>query len=108
MQGGPAQFRGGERYTNVGSVWSVDSPPVTFQLIEYYREIGLPALLTRYFGEDPVLSVRKWVVRCAVPNNALLQAGTRTATFLGMPHLSERQTCGLRSQTVAVTLMHRD
>ena len=83
VQGGPAQFRGGERYTNVGSVWSVDSPPVTFQLIEYYREIGLPALLTGYFGEDPVLSVRKWVVRCAAPNNGASSGWHQDGYFLG-------------------------
>jgi hypothetical protein len=83
VQGGPAQFRGGDRYTNVGSVWSVDSPPVTFQLIEYYREIGLPALLTGYFGEDPVLSVRKWVVRCAAPNNGASSGWHQDGYFLG-------------------------
>lgn len=83
VQGGPAQFRGGERYTNVGSVWSVDSPPVAFQLIEYYCEIGLPALLTGYFGEDSVLSVRKWVVRCAAPNNGASSGWHQDGYFLG-------------------------
>lgn len=83
VQGGPAQFRGGERYTNVGSVWSVDSPPTTFQLIEYYREIGLPALLNSYFSEDPVLSVRKWVVRCAAPNNGASSGWHQDGYFLG-------------------------
>jgi hypothetical protein len=83
VQGGPAQFRGGERYTNIGSVWSVDSPPLTFQLIEYYREIGLPALLNSYFEEDPVLSVRKWVVRCAAPNNGASSGWHQDGYFLG-------------------------
>lgn len=83
VQGGPAQFRGGERYTNVGSVWSVDSPPLTFQLIEYFREIGLPALLNSYFEEDAVLSVRKWVVRCAAPNNGASSGWHQDGYFLG-------------------------
>ena len=83
VQGGPAQFRGGVRYTNIGSVWSVDSPPMTFQLINLYREIGLPALLKSYFGEDPVLSVRKWVVRCAAPNNGASSGWHQDGYFLG-------------------------
>jgi hypothetical protein len=83
VKGGPAQFRGGQRYTNVGSVWSVDSPPTTFQLIEYYREIGLPQLLTEYFEESPVLSVRKWVVRCAAPNNGASSGWHQDGYFLG-------------------------
>ena len=83
VQGGPAQFRGGERYTNIGSVWSVDSPPVAFQLIEYYKEIGLPELLTNYFEEAAVLSVRKWVVRCAAPNNGASSGWHQDGYFLG-------------------------
>lgn len=81
--GGPQQFRGGVRYSNIGSVWSVDSPPTTFQLIDYYRTIGLPELLTSYFGEAPVLSVRKWVVRCAAPNNGASAGWHQDGYFLG-------------------------
>jgi len=83
VQGGPAQFRGGERYTNIGSVWSVDSPPIAFQLIEYYREIELHTLLSSYFEEEPVLSVRKWVVRCAAPNNGASSGWHQDGYFLG-------------------------
>jgi len=83
VKGGPRQFRGGERFTNIGSVWSVDCPPLAFQLIEYYREIGLPGLLTSYFEEDPVLSVRKWVVRCAAPNNGASSGWHQDGYFLG-------------------------
>lgn len=93
VQGGPAQFRGGERYTTIGSVWSVDSPPVTFQLIKYYREIGLPALLNDYFGESAVLSVRKWVVRCAAPNNGASSGWHQDGYFLG--DASEIRTANL-------------
>jgi phytanoyl-CoA dioxygenase PhyH len=83
VRGEPAQFRGGKRYTNIGSVWSVDSPPLTFKLIEYYRKIGLPALLRHYFDEDPLLSVRKWVVRCAAPNNGASSGWHQDGYFLG-------------------------
>lgn len=83
VAGGPTQFRGGERYTTIGSVWSVDSPPTAFQLIEFYREIGLPALLHDYFEEDAVLSVRKWVVRCAAPNNGASSGWHQDGYFLG-------------------------
>ena len=83
VRGGPQQFRGGERYTNIGSVWSVDSPPMTFELLEYFREIGLPGLLTSYFEEDPVISVRKWVVRCAAPNNGASSGWHQDGYFLG-------------------------
>ncbi|NQX88609.1 MAG: phytanoyl-CoA dioxygenase family protein [Halioglobus sp.] len=81
--GGPTQFRGGERYSNIGSVWSVDSPPTAFKLIEFYREVGLPALLHDYFDEDAVLSVRKWVVRCAAPNNGASSGWHQDGYFLG-------------------------
>ncbi len=83
VAGGPAQFRGGERFTNIGSCWSIDSPPTAFQLIEFYREIGLPALLHDYFEEDAVLSVRKWVVRCAAPNNGASSGWHQDGYFLG-------------------------
>lgn len=83
VAGGPSQFRGGQRYTSVGSVWSVDSPPLAFQLVDYYREIGLHTLLAGYFDEDPVLSVRKWVVRCAAPNNGASSGWHQDGQFLG-------------------------
>ncbi len=83
VRGGPTQFRGGQRYTTIGSAWSVDSPPTAFQLIEFYREIGLPGLLHGYFDEDPVLSVRKWVVRCAAPNNGASSGWHQDGYFLG-------------------------
>ena len=83
ISGGPTQFRGGEKFTTIGSVWSADSPPLAFQLIDFYRQIGLPALLNGYFGEDPVLSVRKWVVRCAAPNNGAAAGWHQDGQFLG-------------------------
>jgi hypothetical protein len=83
IKGGPAQFRGGTRYTNVGSAWVLDSPPSAFQALEYFREIKLRELLASYFGEDPVLSVRKWVGRCAAPNNGGIAGWHQDGQFLG-------------------------
>ena len=83
VNGGPAQFRGGERYTNIGSAWTVDSPPSAFEAIDYFREIKLRELLTAYFDEAPVLSVRKWVVRCAAPNNGASSGWHQDGQFLG-------------------------
>lgn len=87
VRGGPAQFRGGQRYTNIGSVWSVDSPPTAFQLIQFFRQAGVPQLLKDYFQEDPVLSVRKWVVRCAAPNNGASSGWHQDGRFLGDPSI---------------------
>lgn len=87
VRGGPAQFRGGQRYTNIGSVWSVDSPPTAFQLVQFFRRAGIPDLLREYFHEDPVLSVRKWVVRCAAPNNGASSGWHQDGRFLGDPDI---------------------
>jgi len=87
VRGGPAQFRGGQRYTNIGSVWSVDSPPTAFQLIHFFQRAGIPGLLRAYFEEDPVLSVRKWVVRCAAPNNGASSGWHQDGRFLGDPSI---------------------
>lgn len=87
VKGGPAQFRGGQRYTNIGSVWSVDSPPTAFQLIQFFRKAGIPELLSAYFQEEPVLSVRKWVVRCAAPNNGASSGWHQDGRFLGNPDI---------------------
>ncbi len=87
VKGGPAQFRGGQRYTNIGSVWSVDSPPTAFQLVRFFRRVGIPELLRGYFQEAPVLSVRKWVVRCAAPNNGASSGWHQDGRFLGDPSI---------------------
>jgi hypothetical protein len=80
VQGGPVQFR---KDTKMGPVWCVDSPPTAFQLIEFYRSIGLPAILDSYFGEPAVLSVRKWVLRRVEPNNGGVSGWHQDGQFLG-------------------------
>lgn len=83
--GGPVQFDtiGRNQSTNTGSVWSVFSPATAFQLIEFYREIGLPGMLREYFGEASVLSVKKWVLRCIAPNNGAASGWHQDGKFLG-------------------------
>lgn len=85
VAGGPVQFGslGGEKYTDAGSVWSADSPRTAFELIEYYREIGLPQMLFEYFGEASVLSVKKWVLRKVKPNNGNKAGWHQDGRFLG-------------------------
>lgn len=85
VAGGPVQFGsiGKNQYTNTGSVWAVDSPPAAFSLIELYKDLGLPELLQGYFGEEALLSVRKWVLRCVPPNNGAESGWHQDGQFMG-------------------------
>ena len=85
VAGGPVQFGslGQNQYTDTGSVWAVDSPPSAFRLIEFYRELGLAELLQDYFGEQAMLSVRKWVLRCVPPNNGAEAGWHQDGQFMG-------------------------
>ncbi len=85
VAGGPVQFdaSSAEKYTDTGSVWAVDSPPNAFRLIEFYRELGLPHILHEYFGEDALLSVKKWVLRCIAPNNGAQSGWHQDGRFMG-------------------------
>ena len=85
VAGGPVQFPslGQNQYTDTGSVWAVDSPTSAYRLIEFYRELGLPRLLHQYFGEDAMLSVRKWVLRCVAPNNGAESGWHQDGQFMG-------------------------
>ncbi len=85
VAGGPVQFDrlGGEQFTETGSVWAVDSPASAAYMIEFYRQIGLPAMLQDYFGEPATLSVRKWVLRCVPPNNGGQSGWHQDGQFMG-------------------------
>jgi hypothetical protein len=85
VAGGPVQFdaASAEKFTDTGSVWAVDSPPNAFRLIEFYRELGLPRILHEYFGEDALLSVKKWVLRCIAPNNGAQSGWHQDGRFMG-------------------------
>ena len=85
VAGGPVQFGsiGKNQYTDTGSVWAVDSPPAAFSLIELYQQLGLPGLLQGYFGEESMLSVRKWVLRCVPPNNGAESGWHQDGQFMG-------------------------
>lgn len=85
VAGGPVQFGsiGKNQYTDTGSVWAVDSPPAAFSLIELYKQLGLPDLLQGYFGEEALLSVRKWVLRCVPPNNGAESGWHQDGQFMG-------------------------
>lgn len=50
-----------------GGIWAIDSPRTLFHCMELYQRLGLKKLLQDYFGEEPCLSVRKWVLRRVSP-----------------------------------------
>jgi hypothetical protein len=46
-----------------GGVWTVDSPPSMFDLLEAFADVHLDDVLTGYLGERPALSVKKSTLR---------------------------------------------
>lgn len=50
-----------------GGIWAIDSPRALFHVLETYEQLGLKPLLRNYFGAEPCLSVRKWVLRRVTP-----------------------------------------
>ena len=42
-----------------GGIWTADSPPMLFALLEAYRDAGLLDTITAHLGERPALSVNK-------------------------------------------------
>ncbi len=46
-----------------GGVWTVDSPRALFDVLDTFAELGLDSALTKYLGERPALSVKKWTLR---------------------------------------------
>jgi hypothetical protein len=42
-----------------GGIWTADSPPMLFSLLEIYRVAGLIETITAYLGERPAVSVNK-------------------------------------------------
>lgn len=48
---------------NTGSMWALNSPRLMFNLLQEYDRLGLKEICHSYFGETPMLSVKKWVLR---------------------------------------------
>jgi hypothetical protein len=46
-----------------GGVYTVDSPPALFDVLEVFDEVGVRGAIEGYLGERPVLSVKKWTLR---------------------------------------------
>ncbi len=51
-----------------GGVLAVDSPMLVFEMMEMFREAGLPKLVSDYLGEPALFSVHKTTLRKATPN----------------------------------------
>ncbi len=49
--------------TNTDSIYTVDSPAMTFDVIETFEEVGLGKLVHEFFDEKPALLSRKWTLR---------------------------------------------
>jgi hypothetical protein len=66
----PGYTLGGGREWNLssGAIWAADSPPVMFELLEAFEELGVRATVTEYLGERPALSMNKTVLRKATPS----------------------------------------
>src|SRR5262245_1979642 len=46
-----------------GGVYTVDSPPALFDVLEVFDQVGVRRAIEGYLGERPVLSVKKWTLR---------------------------------------------
>jgi hypothetical protein len=46
-----------------GSVMCIESSPIAVYLLGVYEKLGIKELVTEYFGEEPCLSAKKWVLR---------------------------------------------
>jgi hypothetical protein len=51
-----------------GGVLAADSPLLSFEMNELLRDAGVPALVERYLGEPPLMSVHKTTLRKAEPS----------------------------------------
>jgi hypothetical protein len=50
-----------------GGLLAADSPLIAFEMMELFRNAGLPELVGRYLGEPPLISVHKTTLRKAEP-----------------------------------------
>ena len=51
-----------------GGVLAIDSPMLTFEMLELFASADLPRLVTDYLGERPLLSMQKTTLRKAEPH----------------------------------------
>jgi hypothetical protein len=51
-----------------GGLLAVDSPLLTFEMLEIFQEAGLPRLIEGYLGEPGMISAHKTTLRKAVPS----------------------------------------
>jgi hypothetical protein len=53
-----------------GGVLAVDSPRLSFEMLEMFRRAGLPQLVSGYLGEAPLITTQKTTLRKADPSVA--------------------------------------
>jgi Phytanoyl-CoA dioxygenase (PhyH) len=64
-----------------GGVLAVDSPKLSAQMIDIFKNAGLPRLVEGYLGERPLISLQKTTLRKAEPNVA--GAWHQDGSFMG-------------------------
>ena len=67
---------------DTGSLWTVYSPRMLFEVFELYDEIGLGQVMSDFFGERLVLSANKCTLR-RVPCENMLTGWHQDGAFLG-------------------------
>jgi hypothetical protein len=65
-----------------GSLWSVYSPRMLFEIFELVDEVGLGDVMTEFLGERPVLSANKCTLR-RVPCEDMMTGWHQDGAFLG-------------------------
>ena len=51
-----------------GGVLAVDAPLLTYEMMEMFRDAGLPELVKSYLGESPMITIEKTTLRKAEPH----------------------------------------
>ncbi len=64
-----------------GGVLAVDSPQLSFEMLELYNAAGLPELVAGYLGEPPLITAQKTTLRKAEPG--LAGAWHQDGKFMG-------------------------
>ncbi|MDQ6605546.1 MAG: phytanoyl-CoA dioxygenase family protein [Actinomycetota bacterium] len=64
-----------------GGVLAVDSPRLSFEMLEMFQSAGLPALVQGYLGEPPLITAQKTTLRKADPG--LAGAWHQDGKFMG-------------------------
>ncbi|HUT77579.1 MAG TPA: phytanoyl-CoA dioxygenase family protein [Polyangia bacterium] len=80
-----------------GAMWTADSPRTMFEVLDVFADLGLRGLVSEYLGEQPAISMNKFVLRRAEPTGAGGADWHQDGAFLG---------ADIRSLNVWLSLSH--